>query len=137
MFDLIVMTMHFHHIGIAVFSIEETKRFYLWQGYKASEVVYDPVQNVNICFVEKTGEPLLELIEPHDETSPVNDILRKSGVGAYHNCYEVEDMDEAIRELRLQRFVVVRKPEVAVALNNRRVSFLYNKNVGLVELVSE
>ena len=130
------MTLRFHHIGIAVFSIEQTKPFYENLGYKATPAIYDPVQNVNICFLEKSGEVLLELIEPHDETSPVNDILKKNGVAPYHNCYEVDDLEAAIAELRKQRFVVVRKPEKAIAMGERRVCFLYNKNVGLIELVN-
>ncbi len=43
--------MKYHHIGIAVFNIEETAPFYIMQGYSKSQTVYDPIQNVNICFL--------------------------------------------------------------------------------------
>ena len=41
----------FHHIGIAVFSIEKSSEFYVNQGYEITETVFDPIQNVNICFI--------------------------------------------------------------------------------------
>ena len=44
--------MTFHHIGIASYDIEESSQFYLSQGYTKSETVYDPIQNVYICFCE-------------------------------------------------------------------------------------
>lgn len=41
----------FHHIGIAVFSIEKSSEFYINQGCEITETVFDPIQNVNICFI--------------------------------------------------------------------------------------
>ena len=41
----------FHHIGIAVFSIEKSSEFYENQGCEITETVFDPIQNVNICFI--------------------------------------------------------------------------------------
>ena len=61
----------FHHIGIACRDIEATKPFYIAQGYVASETVFDPVQSVNICFLDKAGMPRIELLSPIGEDSPV------------------------------------------------------------------
>lgn len=130
------MSFSFHHIGMAVFSIEQTKPIYLMMGYSASQTTYDPIQNVSICFLNKEGETMIELIEPKDDQSPVNSILHKSGVSPYHNCYEVDvPLETAISELKMQKFMVVKKPECAVAIDNKRVCFLYNKNIGLIELL--
>ena len=85
--------------------------------------------------MSKEGETLLELLEPVDNESPINKTLEKSGVTPYHFCYEVDDIDEAVSNLRKERFIVVSKPVPAVALCGSRVSFLYNKQVGLIELV--
>jgi len=127
----------FHHIGIACRDIEFTKAFYLNQGYKASETVEDPIQNVFICFLSKDGEPLLELLAPVDEKSPINRTLSASGVTPYHICYQVKSIEDSIKSLKTQRFVRVSRPAPACALDNKRVCFLYNKDVGLIELVEE
>lgn len=55
----------------------------------------------------------------------------------YHICYEVENIEEAILELKKQKFILVQKPQVAVAMNNKKVCFLFNKNTGLIELVEK
>jgi len=79
--------------------------------------------------------PLTELLAPVDESSPVTRILEKNGVCPYHCCYEVDDIDDAVARLRRMRYVATSKPVEAVALQGRRVCFLYNKKVGLIELV--
>lgn len=126
----------FHHIGIACFSIEKSKAFYEQMGYQASPTTDDPIQNIRICFLEKEGMPLLELLEPIDENSPVNSILQSQGVTPYHICYQTDNLEESIRTLRKEeRFVKVSKPAPACAIGNRRVVFMYRKDVGLIELV--
>lgn len=125
----------FHHIGIAVNDIDASAAVYVRGGYNRSATVFDPIQNVSICWLTKAGQPTLELLEPVDENSPVNKTLEKNGVTPYHCCYQVDNIEEAIVELRKQRYVVVSKPVEAVAFRGSRVCFLYNKNVGLIELV--
>ena len=125
----------FHHIGIAVKSIDKTALLYEQGGYSRSITTFDPIQNVNICWLTKEGMPMVELLEPVDETSPVCKILDKNGVMPYHTCYIVVDIDNAIAELRTQRYIQVSKPAKAVAISGSRVCFMFNKNVGLIELV--
>lgn len=128
-------SMRFHHIGMAVKSIEATAGIYVIGGYEKSEVTFDPVQHVNICWLSKDGMPLVELLEPVDEMSPVKMTLEKNGVCPYHTCYEVDDIEECVKSLRKMKYVVVCNPVEALAINNCRVAFLFNKNVGLIELV--
>lgn len=130
-------TFKFHHIGVAVKDIEATAAVYVVGGYKQSKTIFDPIQNVNICWLIKDGMPIVELLAPVDENSPVNKTLEKNGVTPYHTCYIVDDIESAIKELRKQKYVVVSKPEPAVAINSCKVAFLYNKNIGLIELVEE
>ncbi len=125
----------FHHIGVAVKSIEKTAAVYENGGYSRSVITFDPIQNVNICWLEKEGMPMVELLEPVNETSPVCKTLEKNGVTPYHTCYIVEDILEAIAELRKQRYVQVSQPEEAVAISGSKVCFMFNKNIGLIELV--
>lgn len=127
--------MTFHHVGIAVKDIEVTASVYESGGYHRSSVVFDPIQNVNICWLTREGTPTIELLAPVDETSPVNRTLEKVGVSPYHLCYVVDSIDDAVNELRRQKYIVVSKPSEAVAFRGGKVCFLFNKNVGLIEIV--
>lgn len=125
----------FHHIGIAVYDIDKTAGQYIDAGFEKTPTIYDPVQNVNICFLNKEGHPQIELLAPVDDNSPVTQTLQKSGVTPYHFCYTVEDIDEAVASLRKKRFLPVIRPVEALALENHRICFLYNKDMGLIELI--
>ena len=125
----------FHHIGVAVKDIDATAAIYEGAGYRMSDIVFDPIQNVDICWLTKEGAPIVELLAPVDEMSPVCKTLEKNGVTPYHCCYVVDNIDEAVKELRKERYVLTSKPEPAVAFCGSRVCFLFNKNVGLIELV--
>ena len=128
-------TFKFHHIGVAVKDLDATASVYEKGGYKRSSSIFDPIQNVNICWLTKEGEPTVELLAPVDEESPVNNTLEKVGVSPYHCCYVVDSLEYACSELRKQKYIKVSKPAEAVAFCGSRVCFLFNKNVGLIELV--
>ena len=131
--------LRFHHIGIACYNIDEAPMFYIAQGYKKTETIYDPIQNVNICFCEKVtrGGVCIELISPHNDTSPICKILQKNGTSPYHICYETKSLEKIIMKMKKQKFIIVQKPTPAVAFGGKMVCFLFNKNVGLVELVEK
>ena len=104
------LPLRFHHIGIACRDIAKTQGFYNAIGYSASPVVDDPLQHVRVCFLEKQGGPRLELLEPLDEQSPVARTLATVGVSPYHICYEVQDIETAVNEMRKERFLWVNGP---------------------------
>lgn len=115
--------------------MEATASVYERGGYHRSSTIFDPIQNVNICWMTKDGSPTLELLAPVDEKSPINKTLEKVGVSPYHCCYMVDKLEDTILELRKQKYIAVSKPSEAVAFCGSRVCFLFNKNVGLIELV--
>lgn len=125
----------FHHIGVVTDSISNTKKYYIEAGYEASEVIFDPLQQVNICFISKLGFPCIELVEPISGNSPVANILNKAGVSPYHFCYEISDIYNGISKLKNKKFIPLFKPLPAIALGNRLICFLYNKEIGLIELL--
>lgn len=126
----------FHHIGVAVHDIEATAQFYDLTGWtRIIETSYDPCQNVRACFYSKDGFPTVELIEAVDETSPMTKILDKTGVGPYHFCYGVDNMEDSIKKLKSLRFMPTSRPVPSTGIPGRRVCFLYNRNFGLIELV--
>ena len=87
---------HIDHIGIAVRSIEESRKFYEevleLKCYKIEEV---PDQKVRTAFF-KVGEVKIELLEPTDPESPVAKFLEKKGPGFHHIGYFVQNVNEAI-----------------------------------------
>ena len=128
--------MTLHHYGFATANIQATADAYGNIGYeRVTDIITDPIQNVKLLFLQRKGEPLVELVEPLSSASPVSNIIQKNGPMLYHSCYEVSDIEEAIKDLRKKGFVVVVKPVPAVAFNNRPISFLYNKHIGLIELL--
>lgn len=132
-----VASLKIHHLGAAVKSIETAAAVYRENGYRVSEKIFDPLQNVNICFAEKSGEPAVELVEPAGENSPVFNLVKKTDdvPEVYHICYAVENIEKSISELRRERWLLVKPPQIAVACGNAKVAFLYSKEAGLVELL--
>lgn len=126
-----------HHIGVAVPDIESAAAVYAENGWLCGEKIFDPIQNVMLCFAEKPDEVLTELVAPAAENSPVSKILQKNGgvPEAYHVCYAVADIDRAISELRAEKWLPVKPPVPACAFGGARVAFLYSKNAGLIELL--
>lgn len=129
--------MEFHHIGIATKDIAKSAHLYSLFGYKVGKQFFDPIQKVDLCFLEKVGFPVIELVSPVEETSPVNNILNKNGTIPYHTCYVVADLDAEIINLKKGKFLVVVSPVPAVAFDYRRVCFLYHKMSGLIELLEK
>ena len=128
----------FHHIGYVTDSIINTSALYLQAGYRATPVIEDTIQRVKICFLTKDGLPRIELIEPIDEQSSVNKILKKSGVAPYHVCYEVDDVNESVDELVNDLgYIPLFRPVEAIALDNRLICYLYKKEIGFIELVNK
>ena len=131
------MNLKFHHVGIAVNSIPDSALIYEALGYKVSEPVYDPVQNVWLasCML---NDQMVELVAPHDESSPCTPVLRKSGAGPYHICYQCESIEDTKIALKKSgvRFVVISPIKPTTLFENAHVTFLYITKIGLVELIS-
>jgi methylmalonyl-CoA/ethylmalonyl-CoA epimerase len=126
-----------HHIGYAVHDIEKTAEYYINADWLLSEIIIEKVQNVKIAYLSKEGFPLIELVAPIDENSPIVKTLEKSGVTPYHVCYEVDDIDETIEALYEDHFMPLFEPIESTAMENRKICYLYNLNVGLIEIVNK
>lgn len=125
------------HIGYAVNEISETAKYYQDAGWELSEIFEEKVQNTRIAFLRKEGFPTIELVSPLEGKSPVDNILKQVGCSTYHVCYVVEDIDQAVEDLYDENFKPLFFPVESVAMGNRKICYLYNLNVGLIELVQE
>jgi len=88
---------HIEHIGIAVKSIDEAKKYYediLGLKCYAVEEVAD--QKVKTAFF-KVGQTKIELLEATDEESPVAKFIEKRGEGIHHIAFATNDANEALK----------------------------------------
>lgn len=126
----------FHHIGFVVASIQNSVEGFL-QGLEAEWdgiIFHDPNQGVRVTFLhsKRAGNPVVELVEPAAEDSPVIPFLKRGG-GLHHLCYEVDDLETQLQVSRGQKGIVVRPPLPAVAFEGRRIAWVYTKNKLLIE----
>jgi len=124
----------FHHLGIATRSIENCVSIYSKLGYSISDIRVEPSQNVKICFLSKEGGPLLELVEPQNNDSPVSNIVKNSGTTPYHTCYQVENLQESLDELEELNFRVLFEPLKSEAMDEGLFCYLFSAEIGLIEL---
>lgn len=144
--------MKMHHIGYYVRNIERSKNKYEELGFKISsrvgnqEIQYDYNRNIKILFLENGSDDcMIELIELLDEKKPSPvDFIKKGSAGnysesiPYHICYEVDDIDEVTECLRKKHFMVINPKEATTeVLFHKNVVFLYNKAVGMIELIEK
>jgi len=131
--------MEFHHIGVATHDLEAAINTYKLLGYtlQGDARFEDPIQRVKLCFMSRAGHPLIELVAPNASDSPVSGVLAKNGSSPYHTCYEVDDIEKSISDLRAKKFINFGKPVPAIAFNNRLICFLLNREIGLIELLQK
>ena len=94
------LTMKIDHLGIAVRSISDSLRFYedaLGLELQGTERVED--QGVTVAMLP-VGESRIELLEPFAEDTAVGRFIAKRGEGLHHICYEVENLEERLTEMR-------------------------------------
>ena len=89
---------HIEHIGIAVKSIEEARKYYedvLGLTCYAVEEVAD--QKVKTAFF-KVGDTKIELLESTSEEGPIGKFIAKKGEGIHHIAFAVDNTDKSLKE---------------------------------------
>jgi catechol 2,3-dioxygenase-like lactoylglutathione lyase family enzyme len=126
----------FHHIGLAVRDFAAARDFYALQGYHCGEPVIDPIQDVELLFCTKTGSPGVELVRPLHERSPVANYLKQQTECFYHVCFDVSELQAALKQVYgARRYLCVSPRKPAVLFGGRHVSFYYAKGIGLAEFL--
>ena len=118
-----------NHIGIAVNDLDASIPFYrdqLGMEYEGSEVVAD--QKVKVAFLV-VGESRIELLEGTDEESPISKFIAKNGEGIHHVAYTVENIEEAIADMKEKGVRMIdEKPRKGA--HNSLIAFLHPKASG-------
>ena len=123
------------HIAIVVEDLEEALKF--WRdrlGLALDHIETVSSQGVKIAFLP-VGNSEVELIQPLDDKSGVAKYLRKKGPGMHHLCFEVEDIQERLRDLESQGVRLIDQ-EPHVMDDGRKLAFLHPKSSSgvLIEL---
>jgi methylmalonyl-CoA/ethylmalonyl-CoA epimerase len=89
-----------YHLGYAVEDIEVAARFYR-ENFGAVPGEPEVVEEQGIvASMFRVGESRIELVQPTRSDSPVGKFLAKRGEGFHHVAFEVDDLREALSELR-------------------------------------
>jgi methylmalonyl-CoA/ethylmalonyl-CoA epimerase len=92
--------MKIDHLGIAVRSISDSLGFYQEAlGLELARTEKVENQGVHVALLS-VGDSRIELLEPFSDETPVGRFIARRGEGLHHICYEVDDLNSKLDELR-------------------------------------
>jgi methylmalonyl-CoA/ethylmalonyl-CoA epimerase len=121
------------HIAIAVDSLESSAE--LWREAFGLETEYEEKIGGTRLAMLPVGESYLELLEGEGPQNEVREWIREKGAGFFHICFEVEDIDAALAELKAKG-VRLRDEKPRIGHAGARIAFLDPAATGnvLIEL---
>lgn len=127
--------MKLDHIGIAVDSINEARKFYETLGFKMNALEEVSSEKVKIGFFKISQDSEIELLEALDETSPIAKFIAKRGPGIHHLCFEVEDIRSVIEDLKKKGFQMI-NDQPKIGAKNSQIAFVHPNSTGgvLIEI---
>jgi len=115
------------HIGIAVQSLDQALPFYTDAlGLQVEAVEEVESESVKIAFL-KIGETRIELLEPLDDTSPIQRFIDKKGEGIHHIALDVDDIHHRLAQLKQLGIELVNK-EPKEGANQSQIAFIHPKS---------
>ncbi len=123
------------HIGVAVKSIDDARKLYsdlLGLEHAGSETVQE--QKVTTAFFP-VGDTEVELLESTSPDGPIAKYLEKRGEGVQHIAFRVDNIEEALAELKAKGIQLIdEKPRRGAG--GAKIAFLHPKSTYgvLVEL---
>ncbi len=126
------------HIGIAVKSLESSKKIYEKllgvAAYKDEKVVSEGV----ITSFFQIGKTKIELLAALNDKSPIHKFIEKKGEGFHHIAYEVDDIELETNRLKKEGFIFIYE-QAKEGADNKWVNFIHPKSAGgvLIEICQE
>ena len=123
------------HLGIAVSSIDAKKNFWtevLGLALEGTETIHE--QKVTTAFLP-VGESEVELLESTSQDGPVAKYIEKRGEGIQHVAFRVENIEEALAELKAKGIALIDQTP-RIGAGGAKIAFLHPKATSgvLVEL---
>ena len=136
--DKILDSNKIDHIGIVVPNIKHSiKHYENIFGVTSSAIVVSEAQKVKISFIEFSNIKI-ELIQPLDQTSPINNFLNKNPNGGLHHLgIEVNDINKNYKIAQELNLEPIDKP--SKGYHGKLLFFLHPKKMmnTLIELLSK
>jgi methylmalonyl-CoA/ethylmalonyl-CoA epimerase len=124
-----------HHVAIVVEDIDGALGFWTKAlGLPLGRVEDIPDQESTVAFLPTDGGEV-ELVRPTSEDSGISRFLKKRGPGIHHLCFEVDDLDARVLNLREAGIRLI-DPEPTTGSDGRRMIFVHPESTQgvLVEL---
>ena len=121
------------HVAITVKDMDDARN--TWMNVLGIGQEYEEQIGQTKLAMLPVGQTYIELLSSEGPESPVNSWMDKNGESIWHLCFEVEDIDEAIAELK-GKGVKLRTDEAQPGHGGSRIVFLDPASTGnvLIEL---
>jgi methylmalonyl-CoA/ethylmalonyl-CoA epimerase len=131
------MTHTIDHLGIAVKSLAQARKFYEQLGLQVSGEEIVAHEKVKVAMIP-LGESRIELLEPTSEDSTIAKFLAKRGEGLHHVALHVPDLAQAVEKLKAAGARLVTE-KIKVGAGGHLYVFVHPASTGgvLLELVQE
>jgi|SRR5208283_4641986 len=128
---------HIDHLGIAVKSLAEAKKFYEKLGMEVMPDEVVETEKVRLAMVP-VGESRIELLEPTAPDSAIAKFLEKRGEGLHHVALHVSDLAATVERLKASGARLVSN-EIKIGAGGHRYVFVHPASAGgvLLELVED
>ncbi|HLI63139.1 MAG TPA: methylmalonyl-CoA epimerase [Terriglobales bacterium] len=125
------------HLGIAVKSLAEAKKFYEKLGLHPMPEEAVEAEQVRLSMVP-VGESRIELLEPTSPDSAIARFLAKRGEGLHHVALHVDDLSATVERLKAGGTRLISE-EIKVGAGGHRYVFVHPSSAGgvLLELVED
>mgnify|MGYP006226820759 FL=1 len=136
------MKIYLDHIGIACNNLDDASPFWRLIGLQQGKDETVIEQGVTTRFFATsdgdTRKPMVELLEPTEDDTPIGKFLAKRGPGVQQICFRVEDIDEMISMLTSNGIIMI-DSEPRVGAHGAKIAFVHPKSTGgvLVELAEK
>jgi methylmalonyl-CoA epimerase len=117
------------HIGIAVHSIAQARKFYEDAlGLVCVRIEEVASQKVRTAFFS-LGETHIELLEATASDSPIARFLKKRGEGIHHIAYQSDNLEEQMQRLKDNDCRLINEQPI-IGAGGMQVAFLHPKSTG-------
>jgi methylmalonyl-CoA/ethylmalonyl-CoA epimerase len=125
------------HLGIAVKSLAQAKKFYQMLGLEITDEEVVESEKVKVAMIP-LGDSRIELLEPTGPDSTVAKFLEKRGEGLHHVALHVPDLSHAVEELKASGARLI-SDEIKVGAGGHLYVFVHPSSTGgvLLELVQD
>jgi len=125
-----------NHIGIAVKDIEKSLEIYRDLLGLELEGQHEVESQKVITAFFPVGETHIELIQPTEGNVGVTKFLEKRDEGVHHICFEVDNIDQALKDLKDRGVRLIDEEPREIEGEKKKMAFLHPKSTGgiLIEL---